>query len=130
MQDLHVRQRFPGFSYKRVGGEVTWRGSLQPRATSPAYWVEVKYRVGRVPKVRVLRPSLVAGAPHLYGDGTLCLYWPKEWVWRCHELIAETVIPWAALWLFFYELWLDTGEWLGPSSHQTQACESEGCDGS
>jgi hypothetical protein len=130
LQDLHVRQRFPGFSYRRVGGEVIWRGSLQPRATSPAYRVGVSYRVGWIPEVRVLWPALATGAPHLYSDGTLCLYWPKEWVWRSHELIAETIIPWTALWLFFYELWLDTGEWLGPSSHQTQASKSEGRDGS
>ena len=33
------------------------------------------------------------------------------------QLIANTIIPWTGSWLFFYELWLDTGKWLGPSSH-------------
>lgn len=32
-------------------------------------------------------------------------------------LIAKTILPWTALWLYYYELWLDTGKWLGPSSH-------------
>jgi len=32
-------------------------------------------------------------------------------------LIATTILPWTALWLYYYELWLDTGKWLGPSSH-------------
>ncbi len=67
--------------------------------------------------MRVVRPQLVKGAPHLYADGSLCLYWPKEWQWAAHEAIAETLLPWAALWLYYYELWLDAGEWLGPSSH-------------
>jgi len=53
----------------------------------------------------------------VYADETLCLFWPDEWIWRGHELVAETIIPWTALWLYYYELWLDTGEWLGPSSH-------------
>jgi hypothetical protein len=34
-------------------------------------------------------------------------------------LIATTILPWTALWLYYYELWLDTGKWLGPSSHAT-----------
>ncbi len=55
--------------------------------------------------------------PHLYADGSLCLYWPKEWRWSRKAIIAETILPWAANWLLYYELWLDTGEWLGPSSH-------------
>ncbi len=118
LQNLHVAHRFPGFSYLRAGAEVIWQGSLQPREVSPAYLVEVRYRLGRCPSVRVLQPALTPGAPHLYAGGTLCLYWPNEWAWRSHELVAETIIPWAALWLYYYELWLDTGEWLGPSSHQ------------
>jgi hypothetical protein len=130
LQNFHVVHRFPGFSYRWARAEAIWRGTLQPRTTSPTYRVEVRYRVGKIPRVRVLRPALVAGAPHLYGDGTLCLYWPREWIWHSYELIAETIIPWTGLWLYFYELWLDTGEWLGPSSHQTQASKSEGRDGS
>ena len=27
--------------------------------------------------------------------------------------VAETTMPWAAEWLFFFELWLATDEWLG-----------------
>lgn len=92
-------------------------GTLQPRVTSPAYCLRVSYRLGEIPRVRVLRPKLVDGAPHLYADGSLCLYWPKEWHWAPCEAIGETLLPWAALWLYYYELWLDTGEWLGPSSH-------------
>jgi hypothetical protein len=36
-------------------------------------------------------------------------------------LIATTLIPWTALWLYYYELWLDTGKWLGPSSHASDS---------
>lgn len=117
VQILHVQRRFPTFSCHRKNGRRIWSGPLQPRLTSPSYQVEIEYRHHKPPRVKVLSPRLVAGTPHLYKDGSLCLYWPKEWHWQDDELLAETIIPWAALWLYYYELWLDTGQWLGPSSH-------------
>lgn len=116
-QHGRIRAAFPGFTMKIRRGGATWTGTLQPRLASPTYCLQVSYMLREVPKVRVVRPELVQGAPHLYHDGSLCLYWPKNWRWAPHEAIAETLLPWAALWLYYYELWLDTGEWLGPTSH-------------
>lgn len=31
--------------------------------------------------------------------------------------IANTIIPWTIEWLYYYELWLATGEWLGGGDH-------------
>jgi len=28
-------------------------------------------------------------------------------------IIAITILPWASLWLLYYEIWLLTGEWCG-----------------
>lgn len=119
MQHLHIARRFPGFMRVGLRGATEWRGSFQPRETSPVYTVAVRisHGVGAVPQVRVRSPALMRNAPHLYSDGTLCLYWPQEWRWRYDTLLAETILPWTALWLYYYELWLDCGEWLGPSSH-------------
>lgn len=78
-----------------------------------------------MPIVRVLSPALAPDAPHVYRGGELCLYWPKEWRWYGDELIAETIVPWTASWLFYYELWLDTGKWLGPSSHPDAGSKME-----
>lgn len=117
LQDLHIRGRFPTFARRRNGAHsATWIGKLHPRETSPTYEVAIKYHIGGVPEVRVLSPQLHPCAPHLYEDGTLCLYWPEEWRWGRNAMIAETILPWTALWLYYYELWLDIGEWLGPSS--------------
>jgi len=117
LQSLHVRARFPGFVAKSLGaGGAIWEGTLQPRDSSPVYHVVISHSVDGIPKVHVTSPKILPNH-HLYSDGSLCLYWPKHWSWRRHRLLAETIIPWAALWLYFYELWLDTGEWLGPSSH-------------
>ncbi len=117
MQATHIRHRFPQFACRIQQGCAIWRGALQPRLTSPLYQVEISYKQKKLPKVRVISPPLAANAPHLYSDGTLCLYWPKEWRWQPDTLIAETILPWTASWLYYYELWLDTDQWLAPSSH-------------
>ena len=116
LQDGWIRSFFPSFSCKYKGGEAIWRGFLQPREISPLYHVEIRYILGERPRVRILRPILVPGAHHIYPDGTLCLYWPEEWNWSSTRFIAKTIIPWTSQWLLYYELWLDTGKWLGPSS--------------
>jgi hypothetical protein len=117
LQNLHVQGRFPNFAFELRGGHAgRWVGKLQPREASQTYTIAIDYRLGDVPHVRVLSPTLHPKAPHVYPDGTLCLYWPEKWPWRRAELLAETIIPWAAVWLHYYELWLDTDKWLGPAS--------------
>ena len=126
LQTLHIARRFPTFTFVREGGEAVWRGTFQPRQSSPLYRVAVRKRPGRAPRVNVMWPQLDPLAPHVYSDGRLCLYWPEEWVWRESELIAETILPWTALWLYYYELWLDSGVWLGPSSHDAALSKTGG----
>jgi hypothetical protein len=117
VQGLHIQNRFPNFACRIQNGLGIWRGYLQPRLASPNYLIEVQYQLNEIPKVWVLSPSLHPDAVHLYADKTLCLYWPKEWDWKGDQIIAETILPWTGSWLYYYELWLDTGKWLGPSSH-------------
>lgn len=119
VQNLQVRRLFPGFSYRYCRSAAHWSGTLQPRLTSPVYTIEISYRLFRIPIVKVLHPVLAPKPPHVYPDGSLCLYWPREWRWTTQCLIAETIIPWTASWLYFYELWLDTEKWLGPSAHDS-----------
>jgi hypothetical protein len=125
VQRFHLARAFASFKYSREGGEAVWQGKLQPRETSPTYRLVIRYRVGKTPKVKVISPALAKGCPHLYKDGSLCLFWPVEWRWQDSQLIAETILPWAASWLVYYELWLDTGEWLGPSSHDASVGTAE-----
>ena len=73
------------------------------------------------PRVFVVSPTLLElrgnPIPHRYSDGSLCLWQPAYREWRPTYWIAETIIGWAALWLFFYELWHACGEWLGGGEH-------------
>ena len=118
LQSFHIQNAFPQFSGKIHRGRANWCGSLQPSLSSPVYYVKIIYQQMGVPKVHVTSPALAPGAPHMYPeDSSLCLYWPDEWRWRPDKLIADTILPWTASWLYYYELWLDTDRWLGPSSH-------------
>jgi hypothetical protein len=117
LQRVAVKAAFPQFRWciTRAGG-VEWKGTLQPTPDSPVYEVRVVHEPDRIPRVYVERPAIRSDAWHRYPDGSLCLYWPDEWVWTAHESLVATIIPWAAFWLYYYELWVVTGEWLGPSS--------------
>ncbi len=116
-QFLSMREAFPQFTPTPGNrGGVVWRGSLQPTSDSPNYQIVIVHPFNQVPDVRVARPALIADAPHRYRDGSLCLYWPEEWSWTPEAKLADTLVPWTALWLYYYEIWTVTGDWLGPSS--------------
>lgn len=112
-----MRASFPGFTYRHLRSDgLVWRGSLQPTQYSPKYNIRIVHKRSRSPRVYVEGHKLDRASKHLYEDGALCLYWPKEWRWSSSARLAETIVPWASLWLYFYEIWEACGEWLGPSS--------------
>lgn len=117
--------RFPQFRVDRLRPDLVLIGWLQPRPLSGRYKVRIVKSPGRAPRVFVLDPPLLPGTPHLYREGNLCLYWPAEWTWDDHVDIATTILPWAAAWLLYYELWTETDTWLGPSSPHS-ALEAKG----
>jgi len=118
-----MRRAFPGFSHA-IGRDrtVTWEGLLQPNLSSSFYRIKVIYGKTGPPRVFVLDPPLPKKPPHVWPeDGSLCLYWGEEWWWKDTESIAGTIMIWTALWLEYFEIWQETGEWLGPSSHDQPA---------
>lgn len=117
MQVAALRARFPSFDYRRVApGRYVFEGDLRPTPTSALYHVRIRYEVGREPSAFVVAPALAEGAPHRWDDRSLCLYHPALFDWHDGLLVADHVVPWVAVWLFFYEEWLDIGVWLGPEA--------------
>ncbi len=115
-----MRQLFPRFVYK-AGKNPAWYGVLRPDPGSPEYRLRLEYRPGRSPQVWVMSPEIHDKAPHRYRDRSLCLYYPRHGEWHPGMFLAETIVPWAAQWLFFYEVWLEDpeGRWFGPEApHQ------------
>ena len=116
VQDGHIRAAWPTFTRRGNEHASEWKGCLQPTPVAGRYAVAVEYRMGYIPKAKVVSPELVDNAPHIYSKQKLCLYHPADWNWHGNRILAYTIFPWVANWLFFYDLWLDTGEWLGPEA--------------
>lgn len=111
-----MRRLFPRFVYK--AGKNAWYGCLRPDEDSRTYNLKVEYKPGTAPKVWVSSPKVHPNAPHRYSDFSLCLYYPRYGEWHAGMFLAETIVPWAAEWLFYYEVWLEDpeGRWFGPEA--------------
>jgi hypothetical protein len=111
-----MRARYPQFkATKSRNGDIVFTGKLQVKPELPVYTVKVVYRGNGSPYVFILDPLPVTGAPHIYSNtGSLCLYHPKNLIWNETRLVAGDIMGWTAGWIYFYEYWLQTGEWIGP----------------
>jgi hypothetical protein len=112
---------FPGSRAVPRRNGMVWVGTLTPTEYTDSYEVLIDHAHDADPLVYVARPrlQLVDDKPleHVYSWNTLCLYLGTR-QWNSSVLIADTIVPWACEWLFFYELWLATGgEWLGDGHH-------------
>lgn len=114
-----MKSRFPNFLYVRHGNNIVFSGSLQVKPELPIYDIEVTYRGNARPLVYVKSPALVNLAPHTYKDQSLCLYHPDNFHWSADRLIAKEIMHWAIAWIYFYEYWKDSGEWVGPEAPHT-----------
>jgi hypothetical protein len=126
-QALALSREFPDARLEVRAGRLAWLGALQPTQISRIYTVQVRLGHDGIPHVRVLAPELETrpgeSLPHVYGDGTLCLYTRGEWHPSMH--LAWTIVPWSAEWLINYEIWLASGQWYGggvwpPTRHEAK----------
>jgi hypothetical protein len=100
---------------------LNWRGRVTPAEYTETYIVDVEYRTDTRfaprPRVFVRDPLLKLrdgrGCPHRHGEQEPCLYFHHGTEWDPTMLIAHTIVPWTSRWLYFYEIWLATGEWMG-----------------
>jgi hypothetical protein len=111
--------------FTRGSSLLKWRGRVIPAAYCETYTIDLEYRrdtrfVPR-PRVIVLNPPLQLregkACPHRHSDQEPCLYYHHGNEWHSGMLIAHTIIPWASRWLYYYEIWLATGEWMGGGIH-------------
>lgn len=118
-----IRRKYPQFEtafVSHTGLKVT--GALQPTSRSAAYNFILKYNLTDRPKIKIVSPELKKNekgedAEHLYSNGYLCLYQPKYSEFTRTDLLTDTIIPWTSLWLYHYEVWHLTGQWLGGGEH-------------
>lgn len=119
-QAKRIHAAWPSLDVQGGTDALVVRGDIQPTPLTDTYAVRIEYKIGRLPKAYVESPKLTPrdGAqsiPHVYRDPDLrpCLFYPDGTQWASHRSLARTVIPWLALWLYYYELWHATGEWCG-----------------
>lgn len=117
-QSAFMKFWWPDFATAVRGGRLTSVGNLVPSPLSATYTVRIALQGSGRPEVRVVTPELKAREdgepiPHMYGQERLCLYLPWARQWTSEKPIAVTIVPWTSMWLYFYEVWRATGEWLG-----------------
>lgn len=109
------------YNYKKKQFNIIME--LKPTDDSLVYTVELVCIVGKkTVDVFVKNPNLEEIAdgkkiPHRYSNKSLCLFYPYYNEWKYNDIWADTIVPWSCLWLYYFELWVATGEWLGGGKH-------------
>lgn len=106
-------------------GVLYWNGKLCPSQLSRTYNVKLKYKLKKHPIVTVSGENLKKlddpNFPHVFNIDLekwlieICLYYNEEF--NSQMLLADTIIPWTVEWLYYYEIWLATGNWYGGGKH-------------
>ncbi|MGQ8708683.1 hypothetical protein ACUTSW_22190 [Serratia sp. TSA_198.1] len=134
-----LRARFPSARCYLTGNnkKLVWEGHLSPGPFSREYLVRIEYNPPATPDCYVISPKLKKLAqgkriPHTYATSSdsdktqLCLYLPKQRhpakyaEWRPQLQLSDTVLPWASLWLFYFEQWLFSEKWEGGGAHPNE----------
>lgn len=108
--------------------KLVWGGKVRPTPISQEYPVLMTWEQGRSPRVWVVGDNLQKmddpEFPHKFHINEekrmvrLCLYRYQEF--NSSKLLSRTIIPWTVEWLYFYEIWLATGEWCGGGEHPAE----------
>ena len=120
--------KFKGAIETSSQNHLVWKGIIQPTPLSLPYSVEVNYRLGERPVVFVSGSNLKRlnspSFPHHFkifsneNKVEICLYRHSDFTKK--DFLSATIIPWAIEWLYYYEIWLATGEWCGGGEHPTK----------
>ena len=116
------------YSSSNIRG-MYWKGYIRPKPVCQKYLIQIDYTLGKRPDVTVISPQLIRRyddrIPHMFEQKRLCLFDFKNNNWRPVMRFDKTIIPWTSMWLFYYELWHATGEWLGGGAHPSTAASKK-----
>jgi hypothetical protein len=124
-QASSLKFKFPEWNVNFNAVSLIAIGKIKPTSRSEVYTVEIEYFIIKkkpLVQVRILNPILIKNGkgeeiPHMYSQKSLCLFMPKYNEFKKTDLICDTIIPWTSLWLYYYEVWHNTNEWLGGGVH-------------
>lgn len=111
-----LKKYFPFLKFQVKVGKLICYGHFQPTEYSRVFQYRLEWIPGNPPKVFPINPYIEYDDDiHMYNDGSLCLYYPKDFSYDSRSShIHETIIPWTHEWFVFYELYLIKGKWLHP----------------
>jgi len=111
LQLIEIQRLFPNSRLKRSRG---WTFTI-PVVTSlgSVYLMDIVVSPHFVVRVYVRNHDFPEDTPHLYPDGSLCLYHSSQYEWNLSEPLSHRIIPWACLWLHCYDIWTTTSVWFG-----------------
>ena len=107
-------------SCKNTSSSFSCIMNIMPSENSDTYKVEISYKCGYYPKVKLLSHKIEERngklPHHIYGfdkngHALLCVFHQESGEWNKDMLISKSFIPWVSTWLNAYEFWLITGEW-------------------
>ncbi|OYU79260.1 MAG: hypothetical protein CFE23_14830 [Flavobacterium sp. BFFFF1] len=110
-----LKNNFPFLKFQIREGKLICYGSCQPTDLSPIFNYRIEWAPGLNPKVFVISPQIEYDDDiHMYSDKSLCLYYPKDFIYDFKSHIHDTIVPWTHEWFLFYELYQIKGKWLHP----------------
>jgi len=117
--------------------KLVWSGIICPSPLSKEYVTVLTWVSGYSPRVWVIGDNLEKlddpDFPHVYQIDLehnmvrICLYRHQEF--NQYTFIADKIIPWIVEWLYYYELWLATGEWHGGGEHPSGGDQEDDYEG-
>lgn len=129
-QKIKLEEDYPESYVYIKNGKLYWQGEIMTASYSESYRVIIEYKIGKYPIVKLFDNNLdennIKNIPHKYTVDIenkiieLCLFKPNKREWLKNMYIADTIIPWTVEWIYFYETWKITGEWLGGGEHTTE----------
>lgn len=105
---------------------LSWEYKVRPTALSREYLIRIAFERDLVPSVFVCEPDIEILAkdrkvPHVYRNPlSLCLYLPRAKEWGGWMRIDQTFVPWTAVWLYYFEEWLESDDWKGGGEHPVE----------
>lgn len=115
LQDI-VR-KFPFLKCRLKKNRLCCVGTFKSSLSGSEYEVKIIKQGNNPPRVKIIKPSI--RKKHVYPDGSLCFYHYKNFKWDNNYLISDYHIPWTSAWIYFYEVWLITDEWVADEvSHE------------
>lgn len=125
MQKILLDKSYPEAQSFIKSGTLIWYGAIKPTPLSRTYSIKIVCKKKSRPKVILYGDNIEGLAnlefPHHFKIDKdkktveLCLHLWHEFTYS--DSIADTIIPWTQEWLYFYEIWLATGEWCGGGQH-------------